>query len=117
MDVIPSRELYCAYGKLPQKLTSLLSSLSHTPTSTGLSSTYGAMLTKPTGWGGLKEPQQKTWQRHWLQHGLVLQATVLKSQLSISLVMEQFLKVAKSVMFSALKIEQKFPQKHTIMDD
>lgn len=41
----------------------------------------------------------------------------LKSQLSISLVMEHFLKVAKSVMFSALKIEQKFPQKHTIMDD
>lgn len=41
----------------------------------------------------------------------------LKSQLSISPVMEQFLKVAKSVMFRALKIELKFPQKHTIMDD
>lgn len=31
--------------------------------------------------------------------------------------MEQFLKVAKSVMFSVFKIEQKFPQKHTIIDD
>lgn len=41
----------------------------------------------------------------------------LKSQLSVLLVMEQFLKVAKSVMFSALKIEQKFPPKHAIMDD
>lgn len=83
---------------------------------TGLFSTYGAMLTKPTGWGVLKEPQRKSWQTRasaWPGTS----GHSLKSQLSISLVMEQFLKVAKPVMFSALKIEQKFPQKHTITDD
>lgn len=43
---------------------------------TGLSATYGAMPTKPTGWGVLREPQWKSWQRHWLQYGLALKAAV-----------------------------------------
>lgn len=31
--------------------------------------------------------------------------------------MEELVKMADSVMFSDVKIEQKFPLKHTIMDD
>lgn len=49
--------------------------------------------------------------------GLGTSGRCLKSQLTVSPATEEYMKVAESVMFSALKIEQKLPQKHTIMGD
>lgn len=40
----------------------------------------------------------------------------LKSQLTVSPATKEYIKVAESVMVSALKIQQKFLKKHTIMD-
>lgn len=132
------RELYCGYGKPPQKLTSLLSSLSHTlnlPRDWHIvESRFHSLGTSPSWY---HRTLIHLWSNAYQTNRLGSSETTtaeelaeilasawpgtsghsLKSQLSILLVMEQFLKVAKSVMFRALKIEQKFPQKHTIMDD
>lgn len=129
------RELYCGYEKPPQKLTSLLNSLSHLPGDLHIvDSRFHSLGTSPSWyhrtlihlWGNAYQTNRLGSSERTTAEELAgtlasawpgTSGHSLKSQLSISLVMEQFLKVAKSVMFRALKIEQKFPQKHTIMDD
>lgn len=52
-----------------------------------------------------------------LEEKLVLEWLGTSVQLTLIPIMEEFIKVAISVMFSAMTIKQKSPQKHAIMDD
>lgn len=84
---------------------------------TRLSATYWAMPTKPRLVGSTERTTAEELPETLVSVWLGTSGRCLKSQLTVSPATEECIKVAESVMFSALKIEQKFPQKHAITDD